>query len=331
ISSILGGGMINEGALVVNRSTISGITGSTGGGLVLNPESLTLVANSTISSNSSLWPDGTGGVAADGDLTMINATVARNEGTGLFAIGAFGQAIMLNSIVGQNTGANCAGSPGGDHNLDTDGTCGLTGEGDRSFAQAMLGPLADNGGPTPTHALLPGGCTGDACVPPSEAINTGSNTYCLMVDQRGAPRPLLDTCDMGAYEYGDADTDGIPDTTDNCPAIPNAEGQTADTDGDLAGDACDGPGSGNVDCSGPTNGVTAVDALKVLRYVAGLSVAQSEPCLEIGQPREPPATGIMGDVDCSGVANAVDALNILRAVAGLPVAKPEGCPEIKPP
>jgi hypothetical protein len=80
-------------------------------------------------------------------------------------------------------------------------------------------------------------------------------------------------------------------------------------------------------------GVSAVDALKVLRHNAGLSVAQNEPCLDIGLPRAltPPDDWKMGDVDCSGVVNSVDALKILRAVANLSVVKPVGCPEVKPP
>ena len=137
--------------------------------------------------------------------------------------------------------------------------------------------------------------------------------------------------DVFAHEQGDSDTDGYWDGGDNCPDLTNPE--QADADGDLAGDACDGAGSGNVDCSGPVSGVNSVDALKVLRYSAGLSVAQSEPCLDIGQPRalKPPDDWKVGDVDCSGVVNAVDALKILRAVAGLSVIKPAECPDIKPP
>jgi Tol biopolymer transport system component len=138
---------------------------------------------------------------------------------------------------------------------------------------------------------------------------------------------------MGNECDEDDDNDGLVDLGDNCPTIANADGQAADVDGDLAGDACDGPGSGNVDCSGPANGVSAVDALKVLRFGAGLAVSQSEPCLDVGLARllAPPDDWKMGDVDCSGGVNAIDALKVLRAVAALPVAKPPGCPDVKPP
>lgn len=139
-----------------------------------------------------------------------------------------------------------------------------------------------------------------------------------------------DTYDVFVHESGDTDSDGVPDVSDNCPTVANAD-QT-DANGNLHGDDCEAAGSGNVDCSPPPSGVAAVDALKVLRHVASLPVLQSEPCLDIGEPRLPPAADwMMGDVDCSGAVTAVDALKILRAVAGLPASKPEECPEIKPP
>ena len=119
----------------------------------------------------------------------------------------------------------------------------------------------------------------------------------------------------------DTDGDGVGDSCDNCPSVPSAD-QT-DSDGDLAGDPCDAPGSGNTDCNQTIN---AVDALKVLRFIAGLPVLQNEPCADIGASI---AAGLQGDVDCSGEVNAVDALFILRTVAGLSVNIPQGCPAIK--
>src|SRR5438045_8503037 len=53
----------------------------------------------------------------------------------------------------------------------------------------LLGPLADNGGPTRTHALLPG----------SPAINAGNSSGAPATDQRGAGR--VGPVDIGAYEF----------------------------------------------------------------------------------------------------------------------------------
>ncbi len=130
--------------------------------------------------------------------------------------------------------------------------------------------------------------------------------------------------DVFQHAY-DIDIDGVSDFSDNCPTVANTAGQGDDVDGDLAGDACDAPGTGNVDCN---QAVNSVDALKVLRHNAGLSVAQSEPCLDLGLDL---ASGFdHGDVDCSGAINAVDGLKVLRAVAGLPVSTSCAGPVIGP-
>jgi hypothetical protein len=67
-----------------------------------------------------------------------------------------------------------------------DGSCSASLSGD-----PKLGALADNGGPTQTHALLGG----------SPAINAGDDVICPTTDQRGIVRPQGEHCDIGAYEY----------------------------------------------------------------------------------------------------------------------------------
>jgi len=73
-----------------------------------------------------------------------------------------------------------------------------------------------------THALLDG----------SDAIDVAA---CIgePADQRGVLRPQGSNCDIGAYEFADADGDGIADERD---AFPNNPAESADTDGDLMGD-----------------------------------------------------------------------------------------------
>lgn len=71
--------------------------------------------------------------------------------------------------------------------------CTLTGDtsGLITGQDPLLAPLADNGGPTRTHALLPRSPAIDAgspdCPPPA-------------ADQRGVQRPFGLACDIGAYE-----------------------------------------------------------------------------------------------------------------------------------
>jgi hypothetical protein len=75
-----------------------------------------------------------------------------------------------------------------DHSLDSDNSCVLIGPGDLPGVAPLLGPLANNGGPTDTHALLAG----------SPAIDAGG--ICAPTDQRGVTRPQGPACDIGAFE-----------------------------------------------------------------------------------------------------------------------------------
>jgi hypothetical protein len=106
------------------------------------------------------------------------------------AISAYGSARFQNTIVASNTGTSCLGViVDGGHNLGfPDASCGA------GFATGdpKLAPLADNGGPTQTIALLPGSAAIDA-VPA-----TGAG--CPATDQRGVTRPQGRACDIGAYE-----------------------------------------------------------------------------------------------------------------------------------
>jgi autotransporter family porin len=61
----------------------------------------------------------------------------------------------------------------------------------------MLGPLADNGGPTPTHALLSGSPAIDR-IPVEDCVD--ADGLPVTEDQRGEPRPAGDGCDVGAFE-----------------------------------------------------------------------------------------------------------------------------------
>jgi hypothetical protein len=202
-----GGGIVNTGEFYSKQSTVSGNMTVGAGGAMYNPGTAT-VANSTISSN---LADGTGGgLQNDAIATLTNVTVTANTATAeaaspspSFGGGIFrddGTVTLANTIVvNQTRGDDCYGTiTSNGHNLDSDGTC-KTQASDLTSSTPLLGPLANNGGRTETHALLAG----------SPAIDHGDNAICAAppvndIDQRGIARPLNGgislTCDIGAYE-----------------------------------------------------------------------------------------------------------------------------------
>ena len=124
------------------------------------------------------------------------------SGGGIFNYQGSWQLTLQNSIVANSSaGGNCAGTIASNgFNLSSDNSCNLNGAGDLNGTDPLLGPLQNNGGPTPTMSLSSG----------SRAIDAGNPMGCsdgeghpLTTDQRGARRPdAEDTggCDIGAYE-----------------------------------------------------------------------------------------------------------------------------------
>ncbi|MFO0907148.1 MAG: choice-of-anchor Q domain-containing protein [Isosphaeraceae bacterium] len=193
-ATVRGGGLKNEGTATVTASSFSGNSASLGGG-VMNVASFT-VTNSTFSGNSAA--SGGGIFHNVGMLKVVNSTLAANTAsTGARGIDLAGGSATLNNTVVAGSGVLLSGTFAGSSNLVQDGSgTGLTGT---IVADPLLGPLADNGGPTQTHALLPG----------SPAINAGSNALALdaqgnplTTDQRGPgfPRILGGTVDIGSFE-----------------------------------------------------------------------------------------------------------------------------------
>ena len=193
-----GGGIVNDGTITLTRVAVAGnaATSGTGGGFQSSGASpRNYLTNVTISGNSATG-DGGGAEFDHGDL--VNVTIANNTSPTSGGLNKRGsQSFTLkNTIIAGNTGSTqCAGSPSSlGYNLSSDGSCSLAGPGDLPNTNPLLGPLADNGGPTQTHALLAG----------SPAIDKGTGTGAPATDQRGYPRPVGVAVDIGAYEYGSA-------------------------------------------------------------------------------------------------------------------------------
>jgi predicted outer membrane repeat protein len=173
-AATLGGGVrgVQSGNVTIANSTFSANTAATGGGLDLL-QSGTTVSNSTFSGNSA--------TTLGGGIHIENTTLT-----------------LANTIVAMSpSGGNCAGGIiNGGNNLDSGSTCGWSTQfQSMSDTDPLMGPLADNGGTTQTHALIDG----------SPAINRGDATVCSDspvngVDQRGVARPQGIRCDIGAVE-----------------------------------------------------------------------------------------------------------------------------------
>lgn len=212
-----GGGVLSEGSgssLTVTDSTISGNTGQGGGGIAVGGSyNLT---NLTISGNQSQGDFGGGlYIFADGHGTVNNLTIAGNSaglrGGGVFLESAAFIGIspkITNSIIAGNTASthpDCSGATDSAYDLLGDGT-GCIGPAAAKHdlvgtaaapVNPKLGPLAGNGGPTPTRALLAGSPAIDAGNP--AAPGSGGDA-CEATDQRGARRPGGSRCDIGAFE-----------------------------------------------------------------------------------------------------------------------------------
>jgi hypothetical protein len=208
-SRFAGGGISNTSCrLTIQNTTISGNQSNEGGG-IMNFFGSLVVENSTISFNRAKLFGG-GGIWNQDNATFTNATISSNSakiGGGVFnslrvltinrtlisgnkAVSAAeaynwaqnGATVSANNynLFGVNNSAGLVGFSPGASDIIPPGAIGT-----------ILAPLANNGGPTLTHALVPG----------SPAIDAAPvNADCPSEDQRGVARPQGAACDIGAFE-----------------------------------------------------------------------------------------------------------------------------------
>ena len=197
--------LFDSASVTVSRSTVS--HGWAGGAYFsLFDESAATVINSTFSGNDAVGDVAPSVIRAEGFsdaalFQLLNSTVTANENVwaGVHATGVPG--LIANTILSGNGlvdgGADFVGSGGGPFVVlewDVIGSAdgGAYGDGLIVTDDPGVGPLADNGGPTLTHALLPG----------SVALNTGNPAIADPpdTDQRGEPRILDGRIDIGSVE-----------------------------------------------------------------------------------------------------------------------------------
>jgi len=187
------GGLRGVGRLTLENTLVANNEGTLdGGGIAFDGDHLSLI-NSTVTGNV-----GGGVVANASGVTIRNTTITGNSGGGLVAyrVGV----VLRNSIIANNTDdgsspprTNCLMLEGASVtfiglNVSNDASCGT--DPALLVADPKLGPLANNGGPTRTHALLLG----------SPAIDAGS--LCTeTIDQRYVTRDKGLSCDVGAFEF----------------------------------------------------------------------------------------------------------------------------------
>jgi predicted outer membrane repeat protein len=203
--SSFGGGVVNEGSLTINNSSIHhNVTEYVGGG-IYNYGALT-INNSTISYNSADWG---GGISAGGTTALNNVTVSHNsadQGGGIYATGL--NVTLKNTIVANNTawlGPDCTNTitSNGYNIIKRTDACAITPvTGDKFNVDPRLSEFNPALG---LYSLRPTSPAIDAGNP----VTPGSQPdACLPVDQREAARPVdgpdadLDArCDIGSYEY----------------------------------------------------------------------------------------------------------------------------------
>lgn len=266
-----GGVFVDGGTLTLTNGTFSGngLASGRGGGLENHAGAVTLDSDSFAGDlRGSIQTDAGHGATTKVGNTIIGSGFSDGVDYGCVSSGqtdGFGEWPYY-----EYTAAPITTDLG--HNLDQDGKCGLTSDGTGDVIgpdpYLDLAPIADNGGPVQTEALLAG----------SPAIDAGDDGACPKVDARGVARPQGTQCDIGAFE---AVTNG-----DHPNATTDAATNVTATDALLSADiSLSGEPGGYFFEWGPSAGQmtnqTPIQAAGVLSQMA--TVTQDLPDLSPGQ------------------------------------------------
>lgn len=216
-----GGAIFNYGTMTISDCTISGNTVNNDGGGISNGGNL-YINNSTVSNNTGATYGG--GMVNFGNATITNSTITDNAGTNGSGVFNFGTTTITTSVISGNNGGNeevasfstsgmtsnynLFGHSGKSNSIAffnfvpsaNDITATSDGTNPTALTAIMETSLANNGGPTLTHALVSGSPAIDA-ISTATALCTAGDP-----DQRNAPRANGvnqggTACDIGAYEY----------------------------------------------------------------------------------------------------------------------------------
>lgn len=199
--SVFAGSTPSPSSLEVAISTISGSQTLSVGGGIYTSNTDTSIFDSTIADNGATFGGGgiyaQNGTAVDASLLLGNDLIASNT-----TLGDVGDCQVGSGETVDDLGHNLLSQPGG-------GACDVLVNGENGDQVGTttdpinleLGPLAANGGPTETQALLVG----------SPAVDAGDAAICLAapvngLDQRGLTRDAAarGVCDIGAYDTAGA-------------------------------------------------------------------------------------------------------------------------------
>jgi mRNA-degrading endonuclease HigB of HigAB toxin-antitoxin module len=261
-----GGGIANSDRLTVRDSTISGNESRRGGGIYSNTDgapftasdTVTILINTTLSGNSVTGSGAYGGGFCnfDGLSYLVNCTITGNSApapsanplqTGGGGVATFGDNLTVtrfaNTLVVGNIGSdvdfmqgtiNSNISLGGNLIGTGNSSANFTGQTTTAAANTILDTtLANNGGTTPTHALVSGSPALNAginaiAVNPADAIFGDGNDVPLTTDQRGPGfARVIGTVDIGAFEGPPAPEIHV---TGNGTDIPNGDTTPATAD-----------------------------------------------------------------------------------------------------